>query len=88
MHLQKRHMKMMEREGFRRVDDRVFKFSDHEYYAVYCELPHVDNVVRLDTDPMVINRPEDRLDHQGILERSAARGATNPHAPHAERRSN
>jgi predicted GNAT family N-acyltransferase len=88
VHLQKRHMAMMEKEGFRRVDGQTFKFSDHEYYAVYCELEPAANAVRLETDPMVVNRPEDRLDEEGILEKSAMRGATNPHAPHAERRVN
>jgi predicted GNAT family N-acyltransferase len=88
LHLQKRHMPMMEKEGFRRVDDRVFSFSDHEYYAVYCDLVPVEGAVKLDVLPMVINRPEDRMDVEGILEKSAARGASNPHAPHAERRTN
>src|SRR3990167_1016197 len=45
LHLQRRHMPMMEKEGFRRVDDRVFNFSDHEYYAVYCELEPVADAV-------------------------------------------
>jgi len=88
LHLQRRHMPMMEKEGFRRVDDRVFNFSDHEYYAVYCELEPVAGAVRIDTEPMVMNRPEDRLDALGILEKSAARGASNPHAPRPERRVN
>ncbi|MGQ0580970.1 MAG: GNAT family N-acetyltransferase [Reyranella sp.] len=88
LHLQRRHMPMMEKEGFRRVDDRVFNFSDHEYYAVYCELEPVAGAVKLDTEPMVMNRPEDRLDALGILEKSAARGASNPHAPRPERRVN
>ena len=88
VHLQKRHMPMMEKEGFRRVDEQVFKFSDHEYYAVYCDLEPTENAVRLETDPMVVNRPEDCLDEEGILEKSAVRGATNPHVPHAERRVN
>ena len=79
---------MMEKEGFRRVDDRIFNFSDHEYYAVYCELEPVADAVRLETEPMVMNRPEDRLDHLGVLEKSAARGASNPHAPRVERRVN
>lgn len=88
LHLQRRHMPMMEKEGFRRVDDRVFNFSDHEYYAVYCELEPVAGSVKLDTEPMIMNRPEDRLDALGILEKSAARGASNPHAPRPERRVN
>ncbi|MFO1084378.1 MAG: GNAT family N-acetyltransferase [Reyranellaceae bacterium] len=85
IHLQKRHMPMMEKEGFRRVDDTVFKFSDHEYYAIYCDLAPSDDAITLQSAPMVVNRPEDRLDEEGVLELSAERGATNPHAPHAPR---
>jgi hypothetical protein len=44
--------------------------------------------VALDTPPMVVNRPEDRMDIEGILEKSAARGASNPHAPRVERLTN
>ena len=40
------------------------------------------------TDPMVLNRPEDRLEMPGILEESMARGASNPHAEWTERRAN
>jgi hypothetical protein len=40
------------------------------------------------TDPLVLNRPEDQLDTPGILEESATRGATNPGAGWAERRTN
>lgn len=88
LHLQKRHMPMMEKEGFRRVDDRVFNFSDHEYYAVYCDLTPAEGAVALDSPPMVVNRPEDRMDVEGILEKSALRGASNPHAPRVERLTN
>ena len=88
VHLQKRHLAMMEKEGFRRVDERIFNFSDHEYYAVYCDLAPPHDAVTLETVPMVVNRPEDRLDEEGVLEKSATRGATNPHVPHAERPAN
>lgn len=88
LHLQKRHMPMMEKEGFRRVDDRVFRFSDHEYYAVYCELAAAEDAVSLETEPMVMNRPEDRLDLEGVLEKSVVRGASNPHASRPERITN
>ena len=87
IHLQKRHLAMMEKEGFRRVDDRTFNFSDHEYYAIYCDLKPPESAVTLKTMPMVVNRPEDRLDEEGVLEKSAARGATNPHVS-TERRPN
>jgi hypothetical protein len=38
------------------------------------------------TDPMVLNRPEDKLDMPGILEDSMERGASCPHAEWTERR--
>ena len=51
---------MMETEGFRRVDDRVFNFSDHEYSRSIAISMPVEGAVKLDVLPMVINRPEDR----------------------------
>ena len=87
VHLQKRHLAMMEKEGFRRVDDRVFNFSDHEYYAIYCDLDPSQDAVTLTTTPMVVNRPEDRLDAEGVLEKSATRAASNTHV-HLDRRPN
>ena len=37
---------------------------------------------------LVLNRPEDQLDTPGILEQSVERGASNPGAGWAERRTN
>jgi predicted GNAT family N-acyltransferase len=88
VHLQKRHLPMMEKEGFKLVDERIFQFSDHEYYAVYCDLGPSHDAVSMTTTPMVVNRPEDRLDEEGVLEKSTARGASNPHVAHVERRAN
>jgi predicted GNAT family N-acyltransferase len=82
LHLQKRLLPIMEREGFRRVDDRVFNFSDHEYYAVVADLQTAEQqLLSIESDPMVLNRPEDRMDMPGVLEESVARGASAPHAP-------
>ena len=79
----------MERCGFFRIDDKIFHFSDHEYGALAADL-EIDEKTRptIFTDPMVLNRPEDRLDMPGILEQSIDRGATNPHAEWTERRTN
>ena len=75
--------------GFRKVDDKIFHFSDHEYGAFYCDLQVDENTMpTMFTDPMVLNRPEDQLDMPGILEDSATRGASNPHAEWTERRAN
>lgn len=89
LHSQKRLWPIMEREGFRRVDERVFNFSDHEYAAFTCDLQvEAREAPSMASDPLVLNRPEDRLDAPGILEESAMRGATNPHAEWTERRPN
>jgi predicted GNAT family N-acyltransferase len=81
LHGQRRLWPIFERGGFHRVDDKIFHFSDHEYAAYACDI-EVDEKMRptVVTDPMVLNRPEDRLDMPGILEQSMDRGASNPHA--------
>jgi predicted GNAT family N-acyltransferase len=89
LHSQHRLWPIMERQGFKKVDDKIFHFSDHEYGAYYHDL-NVDekDAPTMYTDPLVLNRPEDQLDRPGILEGSAERGATNPGAGWAERRTN
>ncbi len=81
LHGQRRLWPIFERGGFHRVDDKMFHFSDHEYAAYACDI-EIDEKTRptIVTDPMVLNRPEDRLDMPGILEQSMERGASNPHA--------
>ncbi len=86
LHGQKRLWPIFEKDGFRKVDDKVFHFSDHEYGAFACDLEVGDNAPTVTTDPMVLNRPEDQLDMPGILEESMERGASNPHAGWHERR--
>lgn len=86
LHGQKRLWEIFERDGFYRVGE-TFHFSDHEYGAFVCDL-EVDEKTQptVLTDPMVLNRPEDRLNEQGILEDSMSRGASCPHAEWTERR--
>mgnify|MGYP001807670412 CR=1 FL=1 len=86
LHGQKRLWPIFEKDGFRKVDDKVFHFSDHEYGAFACDLDVGENAPTVTTDPMVLNRPEDKLDMPGILEESMERGASNPHADWTERR--
>jgi predicted GNAT family N-acyltransferase len=88
LHGQKRLWPIFEKDGFRKVDDKVFHFSDHEYGAFACDLEVGPDAPTVLTDPMVLNRPEDRLDMPGILEESMDRGASNPHAGWSERRAN
>lgn len=86
LHSQHRLWPIMERQGFRKVTEEIFAFSDHEYGAYYIDLAVAGDAPTMHTHPLVLNRPEDRLDTPGILERSAERGATNPHAEWTERR--
>lgn len=68
LHGQKQLWEIFERQGFRKVNERPFHFSDHEYGAFAAELDVAADVPSVPTDPMVLNRPEDRLDRPGILE--------------------
>ncbi len=88
LHGQKRLWEIFERQGFRKINDQPFHFSDHEYGAFAAELDVADDPPSVLTDPMVLNRPEDQLDRRGILEESMERGASNPHAEWTERRIN
>jgi len=89
LHGQRRLWPIFERGGFHKVEGKVFHFSDHEYGAYACDI-EIDEQARptVLSDPMVLNRPEDRLDMPGILEQSMDRGASNPHAEWTERRAN
>jgi len=60
-----------------------FKFSDHEYVETIRELTPPDDAVTIDSDPLTILRPEGAWDRPGVLDRSAIRAATNPHAKSA-----
>ncbi len=83
---QQRLWKIFEKDGFHKVNDKPFHFSDHEYAAFVCELAVGDDCPTVHTDPMVLNRPEDQLDKSGILEKSMDRGASNPHGDWTEKR--
>ena len=65
---------VVEREGRPRL-----VFSDHEYIEVERRLAPCENALGIDSDPMVILRPEGAWDRPGVLDHSAARPATNPH---------
>jgi predicted GNAT family N-acyltransferase len=66
--------KVKVREGRKR-----FTFSDHEYVETIRELTPPDDAVTIDSDPLVILRPEGAWDRPGVLDHSAGRPATNPH---------
>jgi hypothetical protein len=56
-----------------------FTFSDHEYVETIRELTPPADAVTIDSDPLVICRPEGSWDRPGVLDHSADRPATNPH---------
>lgn len=53
-----------------------FVFSDCEYLEMEFELHPPPDAVGLDSDPLVLLRPEGAWDRPGVLDRSAARPAT------------
>lgn len=55
-----------------------FKFSDHEYVETIRDLQPPPGAITIDSDPMVLLRPEGAWDRPGVLDHSAARPATNP----------
>jgi predicted GNAT family N-acyltransferase len=54
-----------------------FVISDHDYVEMLVEAQPPANAITLETDPMVILRPEGAWDEPGPLDRSASRPATN-----------
>lgn len=58
---------------------KKFTFSDHEYVETIRELTPPADAVTIDSDPLVVLRPEGAWDRPGVLDVSAARPATNPH---------
>ncbi len=56
-----------------------FVFSDHEYVEVERRLAPSPEALTIDSDPMVLLRPEGAWHLPGVLDQSARRPATNPH---------
>jgi predicted GNAT family N-acyltransferase len=77
-HAQKRLVSLWSRFGFRPTGHPPFVYSDHEYIEMRGEFPPHENPITIDAPPFVILRPEGHWDEEGVLERSAARPATNP----------
>lgn len=78
VHAQRRLMGHWEKYGMRATSNKIFHFSDHEYVAMVLELEPPENAITMDTDPMILLRPENDFDCPGVLERSAERPPTNP----------
>lgn len=54
-----------------------FVFSDHDYVEMVVEGMPPSNALTLDSDPLVLLRPEGAWDETGVLDRSANRPASN-----------
>jgi predicted GNAT family N-acyltransferase len=54
-----------------------FAFSDREYVEIITEVTPGPDALSLDSDPLVLLRPEGDWDRPGVLDRSAARGRAN-----------
>ena len=52
-------------------------FSDHDYVEMVVDGSPPPDALTLDSDPMVLLRPEGAWDEAGVLDRSTARAATN-----------
>jgi predicted GNAT family N-acyltransferase len=55
-----------------------FAVSDHDYVEMIVEATPPADAITLDTDPMIVLRPEGAWDEPGVLDHSAARPALNP----------
>jgi predicted GNAT family N-acyltransferase len=54
-----------------------FVFSDHDYVEMIVEATPPPDAITLDTDPMIVLRPEGAWDQPGVLDQSRERPATN-----------
>lgn len=79
-HVQARLVPFWKRQfGFYPREGRApFVFSDHEYIEMQGDLRPPTDALGLETDPLVLLRPEGKWDRPGVLDRSASRPATNP----------
>lgn len=79
-YIQVRLAPFWQRLGFyQRLDRPTFAFSDHEYMEVEGKIAEDPRALSIDSDPLVLLRPDGLWDRPGVLDRSAARPATNPH---------
>lgn len=77
-HVQAHLVSFWERFGARiRPDRDHFVFSDCEYVEMEWDLEPAAGSLNLATDPLILIRPEGRWGEPGVLDRSAARGASN-----------
>jgi predicted GNAT family N-acyltransferase len=79
IHAQRRLIPFWERLGFRDAGlNRILCFSDHDYCEMIAMIAPSCEGLSLNSDPMILIRPEGAWGCAGILDRSAGRPATNP----------
>ena len=78
---QRRLVKFWGKCGFSISDTpRELVFSDFDYVEMVCNTKRAAETISFETDPYVVIRPEGNWQETGILERSKARGASQPSA--------
>jgi predicted GNAT family N-acyltransferase len=78
---QKRLVKFWNKCGFSISDiPRELVFSDFDYVEMVCDTIRAARTISRETDPYVVIRPEGSWQETGILERSRARGVSQPSA--------
>ncbi len=77
---QTRLVSFWKRFGFKpMMKNSELVFSDHEYIEIAGDIAPHPNPVTMESDPLVIIRPEGKWDEPGVLDRSSERPPTNPH---------
>ncbi len=64
--------------GLPRTDRPGFVFSDHDYVEIVAEMTPPEDAITLDSDPIMLLRPEGAWHKPGVLDASTHRPATNP----------
>jgi predicted GNAT family N-acyltransferase len=60
-------------DGRVRPDRQAFSFSDYDYVEMEFDLQPPEDAISIDSNPLVLLRPEGEWDRPGVLDRSAAR---------------
>ena len=78
-HAQKRLVPFWSRFGiFKPMENGEFYFSDHEYVAMAGQLAPPADALGINSDHLVLIRPEGEWDRPGVFDRSLARPPSNP----------
>ena len=79
-HAEKHLEKFWAKFGFERMSKNyALTFSDHEFSEMCVQIEPHPEALTMNSDPLVLIRPEGSWDTPGILDGSALRPATNPH---------